>query len=35
MRKDYDGNNEIVEGSIGELRALLREIKSQHVFIKK
>jgi len=35
MRKDYDGNNEIVENSIGELRALLREIKSQHVFIRR
>ena len=35
MRKDYDGNNEIVDGSIGELRALLREIKSQHVFIRR
>ena len=35
MRQDYTGTETIVEDSIGELRALLREIKSQHVFIKR
>jgi|TARA_R110000851_G_scaffold23494_2_gene68696 hypothetical protein len=35
MRKDYDGNNEIVNGSIGELRKLLRDIKSQHIFLRR
>ena len=34
MRKDYDGNNEIVEGSIRELSALLRELKRQHLKIR-
>tara|TARA_B110000495_G_C22938386_1_gene548955 strand:+ start:605 stop:1204 length:600 start_codon:yes stop_codon:yes gene_type:complete len=35
MRQDFDGTGEPVEDSIGELRAMLREIKSQHVFLKR
>ena len=33
--KDWDGEGDSEEGSIGELRKMLRDIKSQHVFIKK
>ena len=33
--KDWDGEGDFEKGSVGELRAMLREIKSQHVFIKK
>ena len=32
---DWDGEGEAEDGTIGELRKLLRDIKSQHVFIKK
>ena len=35
MSEDWDGDGEIKANSIGELRAMLREIKSNHVFIKK
>ena len=35
MREDFDGNGEPLENSIGELRNMLREIKSQHVFLKR
>ncbi len=33
--KDWDGEGDSEEGSVGELRKMLRTIKSQHVFIKK
>ena len=33
--KDWDGEGDSEEGSIGELRKMLRDVKSQHVFIKK
>ena len=35
MREDFDRNGEPLENSIGELRNMLREIKSQHVFLKR
>ena len=35
LNVDYDGEGEAEVGTIGELRQLLRDIKSQHVFIKK
>ena len=37
LLKDYEGGEgeEAEVGTIGELRQLLRDIKSQHVFIKK
>jgi len=33
--KDWDGEGDSEKGSVGELRKMLRDIKSQHVFIKK
>ena len=33
--KDWDGEGDSEEGSLGELRKMLRDVKSQHVFIKK
>ena len=35
MSEDWDGEGEPLPNSIGELRSMLREIKSNHVFIKK
>ena len=35
MRKDFDGEGDPLENSIGELRDMLREVKSQHVFLKR
>ena len=35
MRKDFDGEGKPVVDSVGELRQMIREIKSQHVFIKR
>ena len=35
MRKDFDGEGKPTADSIGELRQMIREIKSQHVFIKR
>jgi hypothetical protein len=35
MRKDFDGEGKPTVDSIGELRQMIREIKSQHVFIKR
>ena len=35
INEDWDGEGDPTEGTIGELRKLLRDIKSQHVFIKK
>ena len=32
---DWDGEGETLPNSIGELRSMLKEIKSNHVFIKK
>ena len=33
--KDWDGEGDSEKGSVGELRKMLRDIKSRHVFIKK
>ena len=35
MRADFEGEGTPVKNSIGELREMLREIKSQHVFLKR
>ena len=35
MSEDWDGEGKPLPNSIGELRSMLREIKSNHVFIKK
>ena len=35
MREDFEGEGTPLENSIGELRAILREVKSQHVFLKR
>ena len=35
MSTDWDGEGNPLPNSIGELRSMLREIKSNHVFIKK
>ena len=35
INKDWEGEGTAEAGTIGELRQLLRDIKSQHVFIKK
>ena len=35
MREDFEGEGTPLANSIGELRSILREVKSQHVFLKR
>lgn len=35
MRADFEGEGTPIANSIGELRTILREVKSQHVFLKR